>query len=184
VSESETTDQTETAPVATEATEAQNTEPKKPEINIPKLLDITGGLLHQAFIKTEKEIGKKRFKELKDGDTPAVGEIKVGKDLEFNVKLALDYSQFVGPGFNFDVYQAFVKGLLGIISAHLKAKKEFGMRTSEQGGVLIDLPVAMNINDQINVMFVIYEFGVAGEITINLSFFDPAQFKQTEPEAE
>ncbi|MEC8428834.1 MAG: hypothetical protein VXZ35_10425, partial [Pseudomonadota bacterium] len=89
---------------------------------------------------------------------------------------AMDYSEFVGPGFNFDVFQASLKQLLGGIAPRLKSKQDLNFRTSEQGGILVGVPGVIQTGEQINVLMLCLEMGTAGQVGIQLMYMDPTQF--------
>ncbi len=153
---------------------ANSTQP--PTVNIPQLVDLTGGILGKLLISASKDKAKHLFKDLKSGSVVDLGEITAGEKLKFKLKLAMDYSEFVGPGFNFDVFQASLKQLLGGIAPRLKSKQDLNFRTSEQGGILVGVPGVIQTGEQINVLMLCLEMGTAGQVGIQLMYMDPTQF--------
>ena len=156
--------------------QAQAGASKEININLVELVNIGAKILDQMFFKAPKDKAKPVYKELKGGKQLPVGSITFQKTLESNVSLALDYSEFVGPGFNFDVFLAALQGILMQIATQFKKKGDLNVLTSEQGGVLIHLPGAVKIDDQYNVMVLSFEMGDIQNILIRLMFVDPSQY--------
>lgn len=153
---------------------------KKPTVHVPELVDLAGGVVGRVLLSAPKEQAKQLFKDLKKGTRLPLGEVSFGEHIKAKLILALDHSEFVGPGFNFDVFQASLKELLSRVRAHLKAKQDLNFRTSEQGGVLVGVVGGVQVQGQVNALMMSLELGTAGEVGINLMYMDPEQFKVAE----
>ncbi|UTW44826.1 hypothetical protein KFE80_10550 [bacterium SCSIO 12696] len=169
-----------TSAAAAEQSTQSSTQPsgQQPKANFPELLNLCNGLLHNLFFKLPKPKSKELFSEVKKGGTPVLGNVTVGEKITLKLKLTLDYGAFVGPGFNFDVFRTALKGLLERINTTLRLKADLGLRTNQQGGVLIGFAGTVTKNDQMNALMMVVDMGKAGEITLRLSFVDPTQFQQ------
>lgn len=162
------------APAENAAAEQKN---DTPTLNIPKLLDLTGGILHRTFVSGDKEDGKKMFKKLKKEKKLPMGSINIEEKLELKLNLGLDYTEFQGPGFNFDLFRASLHAMLSRIAAVLKEQGNLNVLTNEQNMMLFNLPGVIQKDDQFNVMVTMIDPTVAGEITFNLLYVDPNQFE-------
>ena len=161
------------------------TEQKKDvEINFYQVLDILGGVMGRILISAKKDNAKAAFKDLKQGKTLSIGEIKHGDKLTLPCKLKLDHSEFKGPGFNYDIFRVALGGLLNQIGAQLKAKKEIKIMHSQEGMQLVAIPGVVRAHDQDNVLMVAIQFGRDATITAQLMFMDPDQFQQAVENAE
>ena len=156
--------------------EASN-ENNAPTLNIPRLLDLTGGILHKTFVTGEKEEAKKMFKKLKKEKKLPMGSINIEEKLELKMNLGLDYSEFQGAGFNFDLFRASLHAMLSRIANVLKEKGNLNVLTNEQNMMLFNLPGVIKKDDQFNVMVTMIDPTTPGEITFNLMYVDPSQFE-------
>lgn len=147
------------------------------ELNIIELTNIAANILDQLFIRAPKDKAKNMFKDIKQGKTVPLGKIKIQESLNPPLQLSLDYSEFRGPGFNFDAFSAALKGILSRVSEHMQAKKDFDVLSSEDGTALIHLPGIIQIQDQYNVMLMALELGTLEKITLKLMFVDPSQYE-------
>ena len=67
------------------------------KIENERLLTLAGNLLNSYFIQANKELGKKRFKEIDDGKAVRLGSLEGGDGkMQVNLKLSLDASEFRG----------------------------------------------------------------------------------------
>ncbi|MFA7555457.1 MAG: hypothetical protein WCY88_14510 [Spongiibacteraceae bacterium] len=146
------------------------------EINMVELVNIAAKILDQIFIKSPKDKVKPLFKELKQGKKHALGTIEIKQRIKPALSLALDYSEFCGPGFNFDAVEIALKSILTQISQKFRAKADLNFMTSKDNSVLIHLPGIISIKEQLNVMVLVLELGNMKEITIKLMFVDPTQY--------
>ena len=152
--------------------------PQQPKANFPELLNLCNGLLHNLFFKLPKPKSKELFMEVKKGGSPTLGQITVGENTKLDLKLVLGYGEFVGPGFNFDVFRTALKGLLERINTTLRLKADLGLRTNQQGGVLVGFAGTVRTGEQLNALMMVVDLGTAGEINLRLIFVDPSQFEQ------
>ena len=146
------------------------------DLNLVELVNLAANILNQLFIKAPKQKAKPVFKDIKQGKSFALGSVKIQDTLQSSLQLALDYSEFRGPGFNFDVFETALRGILQQISQKFQAKADLNIMTSEQGSVLIHLPGMIQMNDQLNVMVMAFDLGTMETITIKLMFVDPSQY--------
>ena len=118
------------------------------------------------------------FKTLKQGKTIKPGTLRLGKEVEAPLEIALDYTEFKGPGFNFDIFVAALHAMLQRISVRLKAKEDLNILSSDSGSFLINLPGMVEHDGHVNILVMSLDFSVAKEITLRLMFLDPEQFKK------
>ena len=142
-----------------------------------ELVNLAAQILSQLFIKAPKEKAKPIFKDIKQGKLFSLGSITIQDTLKPSLHLALDYSEFRGPGFNFDVFGAALTGILQQIGQKFQAKADLNIMTSKEGSVLIHLPGMIQLNEQLNVMVMSFDLGTMDKITIKLMFLDPEQYE-------
>jgi hypothetical protein len=140
-------------------------------------------LLHQAFLSSPDKKARGFFKTLKQGKAIKPGTLSLGKEMEAPMEISLDYSEFQGPGFNFDIFVAALHAMLQRISAKLKAKEDLNIMSSEAGSFLVNLPGMVEQEDHVNVLVMSLDFSVTKKITLRLMFLDPEQFKK-DPEVD
>lgn len=162
---------------ATAKTVSDTAQKAMPSINFPRLLDTGAGIISKLLITAPKVKAKALFKELKNGQTLNLGKLRVGDIAELQVDLALDYSEFKGPGFNFDVFRAALAMMLQRIAAKLRARDDLNLR-SNPSAVLVFLPGIVKIQEQHNVLVLALENSARGHLTLKLMFLDPNQFNQ------
>lgn len=163
---------------ASDATAANKSD--RLEINVPRLLDLGCGVIAKAIMQAPKERSKSLFKQLKNGEKLYMGDITVQEKIKLKLHVQLDHREFVGPGFNNDVFRASVDQLLKKIAPRLRAKQDLKIRTNKSGGVLFDLPAGIRVRDQLNVMLMIMQLGTPGEVDLVLTYFNPEQFSVKE----
>ena len=146
------------------------------EINLVELVNLAAQILDGLFIRAKKDQAKAAFKEIKKGNKVELGTVTIQKTIESKLNLTLDYSQFVGPGFNFDGFELALKGILGQISEKFKAKADLNVMNDDQGSVLIHLPGLIQRDGQLNAMVLIFNIANLKEITIQLAFVEPSQY--------
>lgn len=156
----------------------------RPEVNLPKLLELCGGILTRVFFESPKDKSKQLFKDIKKGSTPTLGNLKLGTQMKVDLVISMDYSQYVGPGFNFDVFHVSLRELLKNIAGALRGRQDLDIRTSEQGGVLIGRTGVVQVGEHVNVMMLVLETGTPGQVRMNLIYMDPEQFRRTDQSAE
>ncbi|MGK0500433.1 MAG: hypothetical protein ACJAYG_002083 [Oceanicoccus sp.] len=153
------------------------TEKKAVDLNLVELVNLAAQIVDKIFIKAPKDKAKTTFKEIKQGKVLDLGTVTIQKTLKTKLSLSLDYSEFVGPGFNYDVFEMALKGILGQISAKFKAKADLNIMTSEQGSVLIHLPGMVQMDKQLNAMVLSFDLADAKAINIHLMFMEPGQYE-------
>ncbi|ARN74933.1 hypothetical protein [Oceanicoccus sagamiensis] len=146
------------------------------DLNLVELVNLAANLFDRLFIKPPKDKAKSTFKELKQGKSLDLGTVTIKETLKSNLKLAMDYSEFCGPGFNYDIFEASLKGILTQISQKFQAKADLNIMTSETGSVLVHLPGMTQLDEQLNVMVLAFELGDIKNITIKLMFLEPSQY--------
>ncbi len=147
------------------------------EINLAEMVNLAAKLLHTLFQAAPKDKAKPIFKEIKHGKTVALGSVTLQEKLTSNLTLALDYSEFRGPGFNFDVFKTALEGILRQISHAFQTRGELNVMNSDDGTVLIHLPGAVQQGDQLNVLVLAFEFGDIHNVVVKLMFIDPSQYE-------
>ncbi len=152
------------------------TDKKNVDLNLVEFVNLAAKLFDGLFIKAPKDKAKATFKDIKQGNSLDLGFITIQETLKPNLKLALDYTEFVGPGFNYDIFEASLKGILSQISQKFQAKADLNIMTSETGSVLIHLPGMTQLNEQLNVMVLAFELGDIKNVTIKLMFLEPSQY--------
>jgi hypothetical protein len=163
---------------------------KKLNINMFEVLDLCAGILNRAFVQgpqKDKEKAKELFKEIKSGKNYPMGTLTFGGEMKVDFKLALDYSEFVGAGFNFDVFSAAVFSLVQRIHEKLVAKEPIDLLSGENG-VAVNMPgVVQTTNkgeEQFNVLFMALDFPSPKEFVLKLMFVDPEQFRRQDEAVE
>jgi hypothetical protein len=152
-------------------------EKKTIDLNLVDMVNLAAKIVERLFLTAPKDKAKSSFKELKQGKHIDLGSVTLQDTFNPSLKLALDYSEFCGPGFNFNIFEAALKGILTQISQKFKAKADLNIMTSEEGSVLIHLPGMVQLNDQLNVMVMAFELGNMTNITIKLMFMEPSQYE-------
>jgi hypothetical protein len=146
------------------------------QLPLPKVLDLSCGVINRLILQAPKDKAKSLFKRLKGGEKISLGEITLGEKIKIKLNLKLDHSAYIGPGFNNDVFRASVDQLVKKIAPRLRAQQDLNIRTSDQGMVLFDIPAGVKVKGQLNVMMLVMELFKTGEITVVLSYFEPTQF--------
>jgi len=147
------------------------------DINLVELVNLTAKILDQLFIRAPKDKAKPVFKDIKQGKAFPLGNVTLQELIESTISLDLDYSEFRGPGFNFDAFALALRGILGQVSQKLQTKTDLNIMTSEQGTILLNLPGMIQIGDQLNVMVMAFDLGALKNISIKLMFVEPDQYK-------
>lgn len=151
------------------------------DINMVDMVSMAASILDRMFIRATKEQAKPVFKELKQGKTIALGSVTIQEKWQPKLELELDYSEFRGPGFNFDVFSLAIKAVLQHIRTKFAARAELDILNSENGSILLHLPGVIKIGEQYNVLLIAFEMGNNECITIKLMFVEPDQYQQLQP---
>ena len=152
------------------------TDTKAVDLNLVELVNLTANLFDRLFIKAPKDKAKATFKEIKQGKSIDVGVVTIQETLKSTLTLALDYTEFVGVGFNYDVFETSLRGILSQISQKFQARADLNIMTSETGSVMVHLPGMTQLNEQLNVMVLTFELADIQNITIKLMFLEPGQY--------
>lgn len=152
--------------------------PLQLDINLIEMVNLSANVLHQAFLSSPDKKSRDFFKVLKQGKSIKPGTLSLGEKLETPLEIALDYSEFQGPGFNFDIFVTALHAMLQRISAKLKAKEDLNIMNSETGSFLVHLPGMVEQDGYVNILVMSLDFSVAKKITLRLMFLDPEQFKK------
>jgi hypothetical protein len=158
--------------------------PLQLDINLIEMVNLSANVLHKTFLSSTDKKARDFFKTLKQGKAIKPGTLSLGKELEAPLDIALDYSEFQGPGFNFDIFVAALHAMLKRISAKLKAKEDLNIMSSETGSFLVNLPGMVEREGHVNVLVMSLDFSVTKKITLQLMFLDPEQFKKEQPADE
>ena len=153
------------------------TEQKTIDLNLVELTSLAANILDSLFLKAPKDKAKPIFKDLKQGKRYPLGTVKIQNTLEPKLHLELDYSEFCGPGFNFDAFIMALRGILTQVSQQFKMKGDLNIMTSDTGSVMIHLPGMIQIGEQLNAMVLAFEMGNQQQIGLRLMFVDPAQYE-------
>lgn len=148
------------------------------DIPVVELVKVVSNTLQQCLLRPPKDKVKPLFKDLKAGKSITLGKLEAGELLSLTLVLQLDYSEFVGPGFNVDVFRATVQAMLNTASMYLKSQRELNILTSESGSTLVHTPGAITLNDQTNVLVMAFEPIEQQQLTVKLMFVDPQQYEQ------
>lgn len=147
------------------------------DLNLPELVNLTAKILDRMFVQSPKDKAKPIFKDLKNKLAVLLGTIDLQPDVTSELKLVLEYSEFRGPGFNYDIFAAALHSILKQVSQAFQKKAELNVMTSEDGTVLVHLPGAIVFEGQLNVMVMAFEFFGTQSIQIKLMFLDPDQYE-------
>ena len=152
-------------------------QPGSLKIENERLLTLAGNLLHGYFVKANKDLGKKRFKEIDDGKTVKLGSLG-DKDGNQNVdlNLRLDASEFQGH-LTFHLFSQALTSMLQNFHQYLSNKKKLPLFINDEtrAGIFL-IPGVVEENEQVN-MLVLGVEGEMGKLHLNLQFIDPDQFK-------
>lgn len=147
------------------------------DLNLAELTSLAARLLDGMFFATPKNEAKAVFKDLKKGLTILMGTVTLQQQYTFELKLALDYSEFKGPGFNYDLFLAALQAVMKQIKRAFDTRAELNVMTSEAGSALVHLPGAVVFENQLNVMVMAFEFVGERSITIKLMYLEPDQYE-------
>lgn len=165
---------------------------KTVNLDLVKILNLGCNILHQAFVVAKENEAKTRLKELKAGKSVKIGALTltakpredgaaVPPPIEMPLRLALDYSEFVGP-FNFPAFRQALAAMLQRIGKTMKDKGDLNILTNPQNNsALVHQPGVINSNGQFNVLVLTIEPAANKDIVLRLMFVDPNQYEQLRP---
>lgn len=146
--------------------------------NTVDLLESSAGLLFDYLLRPSKHDGKMRFKKISETEQQFVASMPTNEGGTANIHLRLDSSEYRGL-LNFNIFKQFLSHLVGLIAQALKEGSELSLRPAEgEQRFLLDLPAALEIEDQLNVMMLGFNLEKENEITLELLFFEPKQFQK------
>lgn len=146
------------------------------------LLESTADLLYDYLVRSSKHDGKMRFKKLNETEQHFVAEMPTRDGSSAKIYLKLDQSEFIGE-LKFTTFKNFIGRLLGLIAHTLKENKDIPIREEAKGQhILLDLPAAMKSDNQLNVLMLSFNLQQVNEITLELMFFEPTQFDNSNSE--
>lgn len=159
------------------------TSPEKTiDINVAELVNLAAKLIHALFVFEPEQQARQVFKDLKNGRRINLGEFMLNEggagQRVAALHLALDRSEFRGPGFNFDVFTAAVKQVLQRIGDTLQRRGDLNVMTGENGSVLIHLPGLVVAREQLNVLAMAFDLADPAAIVVRLMYLDPDQYEQ------
>lgn len=154
----------------------QNPPNQQYKVELPRVLDLGCGILLKLIVNANKVRSKEIFKRLKSGEKVFLGEITVGGQYKIKLNLLLNAKEFVGPGFNSEVFKASVDQLLKKIAPRLRAKQDLSIRSNQAGTVMFDLPAGIRVKGQLNVMVMFMDLSTRGQINMSLNYMDPTSF--------
>ena len=169
--------ETETKSQAEMASETATAPANTLNLNLVEVLNLAAKLLNQMFLVAPKDKAKPVFKAIKNGEQVVLGTMTIDQKLKSNLKLALDYSEFQGPGFNFDVFKAGLQAILKQVSDTFRTKAKPNILQSDEGTVLVHLPGFVEINNQLNVLVLAFELARLEAIVIKLMYLEPGQYE-------
>lgn len=147
------------------------------DLNLPELVDLAAGLLHRMFLDSPKADAKPLFKDLKKGLTVLLGTVTLQQQHTFELTLALDHSEFKGPGFNYDLFLAALQGILRQVKRAFDKRAQLNVMTSDNGSIMVHLPGAVVFEDQLNVLVMGFDFIGDRAINIKLMYMEPDQYE-------
>ncbi len=147
------------------------------DINIVQILRAAVSILQTGFLTGPRAHARQEFKKLKQGKNIRVATLNIGQLKDAPFKLQLDYSEYKGPGFGFDIFIAALESMLRHTETAFKEKKDLNMLTNQNQSevVLAALPGIVRREEQINVMMMNFTFS-APDIILKFMFVDPGQF--------
>lgn len=152
--------------------------PTTVNLDFNQAIDMAAQILQRVFFGRARDAAKQDFKTIKQGKTIELGSLSIKDTYNFPLSLALDYSEFRGPGFNFDLFELALKSVLNQIRQRINAQGSLNIMSSEDNSsALVHLPGMVQRDQQLNVMVLALELRKANAITIKLMFVDPDQYQ-------
>ena len=147
------------------------------DINIVPILNAAASILQTRFLSGPRAHARQEFKKLKQGKSIKVATLNIGQLKDAPFKLQLDYSEYKGPGFGFDIFIAALESMLRHTETAFKEKKDLNMLTNQNESevVLAALPGIVRRDEQVNVMMMSFSFSLP-DIILKFMFVDPDQF--------
>lgn len=150
-------------------------------IDARKLFNMSANLIVAGFFKQKPEKAKQLYKELKDGKQVRAGELTGNQSgAKIPVLMQLERSEYRGQ-FNLPNFDASLRALVSRIQTVIRKDpelKELRTLTNEAtGGILFNVPSAIQTGDHVNVLMIAIEPG-NNKLVVKLLFLDPDQFRK------
>jgi len=142
-----------------------------------KLLTIAVNLLHKAFGESTRLLAKHRFQYLEGGKAIYLATVQMEDKSELKVNLKLECSELKGK-LNFGGFRQLIAQLLAGCARQLDSKQPLNTFSDQDAKRWIYLIPALYQSDvAVNMLVLGVNMRQPGELTIELMFVDPAQFK-------
>jgi hypothetical protein len=147
-------------------------------ISAEKLLTISINLLHQAFGDTTRLLAKRRFQYLENGKSVYLATVRMEDGSELKVNVKLDHSELKGK-LNFGSFRQLAAQLTGACVRELESGQALNIFSEQDEKRWVYLTPALYQNETaLNMLVLGANLRQPGELTIELMFVDPEQFKQ------
>ena len=152
-------------------------------ISREKFLVIAINLLHKSLVDAARTDAKNVFKELAEGKTHALTNVRMENKSIVRFDVQLDDSEFVG-NLNFGAFKTSLALLISNLSEALQAEKNIPVFTAQDSPEMLMFGVtAVTYEDeQPNVMVLGSDSGTGqATVALKLMYLDPAQFAEAAP---
>lgn len=146
------------------------------QVNFFEIMDIAASAVGHTFLSVSKEAAKDLFKTIKKGKPLNLGALNLNQTVKVNLAVTLDYSEFQGPGFNFDVFILSLRLLIRNLSLKIKKGEKIGLLPGANGVQLVAVPAVIESGSQHNVMMLAVEISSKTGVVVQLMYVDPDQF--------
>lgn len=158
----------------------------KIDLSLVRVVDVSCGILYQAFFRQTRNRIKALFKDIKKGKTVALGKLnlerknndtgEVIEQLDIRLNMKLNRDEYRGA-INFPAFETVLGAMLSRISEHLKDKKDLNILTDEKGTALVHVPGVIQVDGQFNVLVMAFEPQKDNSMLMHLMFVDPDQYE-------
>jgi len=147
-------------------------------ISSEKLLTIAINLLHQAFGETTRLLAKRRFQYLEEGKSVYLADVRMEDASMLKVNVKLERSELRGR-LNFSAFRQLVTRLLGACAEQIDTKQPLNIfsESDEKRWVYL-IPALYQSDIAVNMLVLAVNLRQPGELTMELMFVDPEQFRQ------
>lgn len=148
-----------------------------------RLLVVSGNVLVQALLESQRADAKRIFNAVSDGKRIALMKVRLDDDTEVRFDLALDHSEFRGSRFNFKAFRNSLAGLVQSLGENFRQETDVPVFTEQDSGaMLFAIPGITRDEDRLNVMMLSVSLREPGCVQLKLMYMDPDQF-QVNPDA-
>ncbi len=149
-------------------------------ITLDKLLTISINLLHQAFGDTTRLLAKRRFQYLEGGKSVYLATVRMDDGSELKVNVKLDRTELQGK-LNFSAFRQLLAQLVGACAQQLESEQPLNTFSDQDEKRWVYLIPALYHSDAaLNMLVAGVNMRQPGELTIELMFVDPEQFRKQE----